>query len=163
MTKIYTIDGIPYEPDFDENGDVVFRKAARRRVPSPGQLGLFGGHNEGDTKVENGVTYRLNSHSRWERVDAAPAKQKSQKKVVPEIKDGKKVKKINKFTFHVDDAHEAERLEAIANDMGATRINQEGWTTDYGGNGILMFIESPLSKREWKQIISGFNSVNMAK
>lgn len=66
------------------------------------------------------------------------------------------------FTFHIDDAIEAERLEVIALDMGATRINQEGWATAYGGNGILMFIESRVTRREWKMIISGFSSVTMA-
>jgi|LakMenEpi03Aug12_release.lakeMendotaPanAssembly.Ray.scaffolds.fasta_scaffold201299_3 hypothetical protein len=62
-------------------------KAGRRRQPSPGQLGLFGGHNEGDTKVENGVTYRLNSNSRWERTDKPKTSKPSAPKVAPVIED----------------------------------------------------------------------------
>jgi hypothetical protein len=64
--KVYTLNGVPYT--FDPVRAVLV-KAARRRQVSPGQLELFGGPNEGDTKVENGVTYRLNANSRWERAD----------------------------------------------------------------------------------------------
>jgi hypothetical protein len=67
------LDGIAYTAHPSEEHGIVLRKAGRRRAPSPGQLGLFGGHNEGDTKVEDGVTYRLNSNSRWERMDKPKA------------------------------------------------------------------------------------------
>ncbi|MDA0867248.1 MAG: hypothetical protein O2890_12700, partial [Cyanobacteria bacterium] len=60
---------------------IVLQKAGRRRV-APGQLGLFAPDTpkEGATKVERGITYRLNRNSRWERADKppAPAKQKLQ-------------------------------------------------------------------------------------
>jgi hypothetical protein len=56
---------------------------------------LFGGHNEGDTKVEDGVTYRLNANSRWERMDKPKAsgkpsggKKKAEKPaIVPVVED----------------------------------------------------------------------------
>jgi hypothetical protein len=67
------LNGIAYTAHPSEEHGIVLRKAGRRRVPSPGQLGLFGGHNEGDTKVEDGVTYRLNANSRWERMDKPKA------------------------------------------------------------------------------------------
>jgi hypothetical protein len=67
------LNGIAYTAHPSEEHGIVLRKAGRRRQPSPGQLGLFGGHNEGDTKVEDGVTYRLNSNSRWERMDKPKA------------------------------------------------------------------------------------------
>jgi hypothetical protein len=67
------LNGIAYTAHPSEEHGIVLRKAGRRRAPSPGQLGLFGGHNEGDTKVEDGVTYRLNSNSRWERMDKPKA------------------------------------------------------------------------------------------
>jgi hypothetical protein len=67
------LNGVPYTAHPSEEHGIVLRKAGRRRAPSPGQLGLFGGHNEGDTKVEGGVTYRLNANSRWERMDKPKA------------------------------------------------------------------------------------------
>lgn len=60
--------------------------------------------------------------------------------------------------LRVDDYSEAERLEQIALDLSA-RINQEGFPTSYGGTGIIVYIQSGFSKREWAQIISGFETV----
>jgi hypothetical protein len=65
-------------------------KAGRRRRVSPGQLDLFGGPRQGDTKVENGITYQLNANSRWERVDKdAPASQEkaAEPAIVPVIEE----------------------------------------------------------------------------
>jgi len=70
---------------------------------------------------------------------------------------------MREFTFLVNSNDEAARLEGIAFSMGASRINQEGWTEEYGGSGILMFIESAMPKREWNVIVSGFNSVQLLK
>jgi hypothetical protein len=89
------LNGIAYTAHPSEEHGIVLRKAGRRRAPSPGQLGLFGGHNEGDTKVEDGVTYRLNSNSRWERMDKPKAsgkpsggKKKAEKPaIVPVVED----------------------------------------------------------------------------
>jgi hypothetical protein len=89
------LNGIAYTAHPSEEHGIVLRKAGRRRAPSPGQLGLFGGHNEGDTKVEDGVTYRLNSNSRWERMDKPKAsgkpsggKMKAEKPaIVPVVED----------------------------------------------------------------------------
>ncbi|MEM7602794.1 MAG: hypothetical protein AAF357_15455 [Verrucomicrobiota bacterium] len=48
-------------------GSIVLKKASR--TAAPGQMSLFGGgHHEGETKQENGKTYRLNANSRWELV-----------------------------------------------------------------------------------------------
>jgi hypothetical protein len=89
------LNGIAYTAHPSEEHGIVLRKAGRRRQPSPGQLGLFGGHNEGDTKVEDGVTYRLNANSRWERMDKPKAsgkpsggKKKAEKPaIVPVVED----------------------------------------------------------------------------
>lgn len=60
--------------------------------------------------------------------------------------------------LRVDDYTEVQRLEDIALDLSA-RINQEGFPTAYGGTGIIVYIQSAFTKREWRQIISGFHSV----
>jgi len=69
--KYYTLNGISYVPFICPIRGIALRKAARKRVASPGQMSLFGsnGPKRGDTKVVNGVTYQLNQHSRWERTD----------------------------------------------------------------------------------------------
>jgi hypothetical protein len=87
--KIYTLAGVPYVPVVTTSG-IVLRKAGRRRQVSPGQLGLFDGPSEGDTKVENGITYRLNANSRWERED----KPDKPKEIVPVIKKEDALKTI---------------------------------------------------------------------
>jgi hypothetical protein len=87
--KIYTFAGVPYVPVVTTSG-IVLRKAGRRRQVSPGQLGLFDGPSEGDTKTEDGVTYRLNSNSRWERAD----KPDKPKEIVPVIKKEDALKTI---------------------------------------------------------------------
>ena len=95
MAPIYTLLGVPYVAALDPVRGIVLRKAARKRVPSPGQMSLFGSNDpkEGDTKVENGVTYRLNQHSRWERTDKAKGKAKAKPKaVVPVVEDKAEVK-----------------------------------------------------------------------
>ena len=61
--------------------------------------------------------------------------------------------------LRVDDYIEAERLEEIALNLSA-RINQEGFPTSYGGTGIIVYIQSGFSKKDWKQIISGFQTVS---
>jgi hypothetical protein len=98
------LNGIAYTAHPSEEHGIVLRKAGRRRAPSPGQLGLFGGHNEGDTKVEDGVTYRLNSNSRWERMDKPKAsgkpsggKKKAEKPaIVPVVEAEKEEPSISK-------------------------------------------------------------------
>ena len=90
MAPIYTLLGVPYVAVLDPERGIVLRKAARKRVASPGQMSLFGSNDpkEGDTKVENGVTYRLNQHSRWERADKAKGKAKAKPKaVVPVVEE----------------------------------------------------------------------------
>lgn len=61
--------------------------------------------------------------------------------------------------LRVDSYEEAERLENIALNLSA-RINQEGFPTAYGGTGIIVYIQSAFSKREWEQIISSFDTVS---
>lgn len=70
---------------------------------------------------------------------------------------------MKEYTFRVDDIQEAERLEDIALNLGSVRINQEGWTTEYGGTGILMFVESNIPRRDWNAIIGGFDSVQILR
>jgi len=60
--------------------------------------------------------------------------------------------------LRVDSYEEAERLEDIALNLSA-RINQEGFPVAYGGTGIIVYIQGAFSKKEWKQIISGFDTV----
>jgi hypothetical protein len=111
---IFTLMGVPYIFDPAQG---VLCKAGRRRAPSPGQLGLFGGHNEGDTKVEDGVTYRLNANSRWERMDKpkASGKRKPKPAIVPVVEAEKLMPEV------VDDAPKptrlGDRIRAIANDL----------------------------------------------
>lgn len=91
MSTIYTLLGVPYVAVLDPVRGVVLQKAARKRIPSPGQMSLFAGNDpkEGDTKVENGVTYRLNQHSRWERTDKAKKANKAKPKVVVPVVEEK--------------------------------------------------------------------------
>jgi len=184
MAVIYTLMGIVYTPVIDPVRGIVLRKAARKRAASPGQMSLFGSNEpkQGDTKVVDGVTYQLNQHSRWEKTDKAKGKgQNKPKAVVPVVeeksentqspianmqqkgdtgsRDKKKGKGPQMIRLRVDSYEEAERLENIAVDLNA-RINQEGFPTSYGGTGIIVYIQSPYSKRHWNQIISGFNTVS---
>jgi len=57
------------------------------------------------------------------------------------------------YTILVDDNQEALSLESAFEILGA-RINQEGWTTSYGGDGIKLFVECDRPKREVKMILS---------
>lgn len=185
MAVIYTLLGVPYEPVECPKRGVVLRKAARRRS-SPGQMSLFGSNEpkQGDTKVIDGVTYQLNQHSRWERTDKAKVKGSAKPAIVPALDDKKekqssfdvankqqkedtgkgreskdKKKESGMIRIRVDDYDEAQRLEDIAVDLSA-RINQEGFPTSYGGTGIIVYIQSGYSKKDWKQIISGFKTAS---
>jgi hypothetical protein len=71
---------------------------------------------------------------------------------------------LQMFSFHlvIDDVLECERVEALVADMGAQRINQEGWTTAYGGTGISMWFEMPYNKAVMADIIrSGLDATRI--
>lgn len=71
---------------------------------------------------------------------------------------------MKEFTFRVDDQIECERLEAIlADTVGASRVNVEGWATNYGGNGITVWAECLWSRRDMNLIVGGFHSVTLLK
>lgn len=71
----YTFAGVPYVAVKTAAG-IVLQKAGRK--VAPGQMSLFGapasapkatGKNVGRTKTVDGITYKLNRNSRWERTD----------------------------------------------------------------------------------------------
>lgn len=72
----YLLAGVPYVATMTPTG-IVLAKAGRRPA-APGQLSLFSAPSAPSrpkaqpiprTKVKDGITYRLNENSRWERVD----------------------------------------------------------------------------------------------
>lgn len=82
--QVFTLGGMRWIPVFDPVRGIVLQKAGRRIKVAPGQLGLFAPDTpkEGATKVENGITYRLNANSRWERADKAPVSRKQKLQVI---------------------------------------------------------------------------------
>ena len=66
-----------------------------------------------------------------------------------------------KYHFTVDNVQECERLEQICLDHDGTRVNQEDWTTDYGGTGISLWVELEMSKRDMRQIVACFDTVQI--
>lgn len=67
---------------------------------------------------------------------------------------------MTEYKFRVNDDAELQQLENIMVDtVGATRFNTEGWTEAYGGTGVIAWVECSWPKRDIKQIIECFNSV----